>query len=145
MQYLEISGKEYPVHFGTLALKQFCIKHNIPKIGGLLKKLTDSIPRRDDGTAIDREEEAMQASSFDFQFSLEELIDILRFGINDGYRKLGQKEASISEEEAADLFDEHPGLATPLLEAFTKSIVSLFQPEEGKKAKAKPQKAASKN
>lgn len=129
---IEIGGREYPIHFGTAALNQYCIKHKIDKLGTLLTKLTGSIPRRADGSIITDEKEAEEASDFDFRFSLNEIVDMLRFGINSGYRKAGQPEQAITEEEAFDLFDEKPGLAMEVFGMFAQSVMSTFTPEEKK-------------
>ncbi len=130
MQIIEIYGQEYPIHFGAAALSQYCIKHNIGTLGRLLTKLTSSIPRRSDGTMITDEKEAAEASAFDFQFSLEEVVSMLRFGINSGYRKAGQPDKSISEEEAFGLFDARPGLAMEVFAMFAQSVMSTFTPEK---------------
>jgi len=134
-QTIEIGGTEYPVHFGMAALNQYCKKFNIGKLGDLLTKLTRSIPRRADGSAITDESQADEVMDFDFQFSLEEIVNMLRFAINSGYRKAGRDE-SITEDQAYDLFDEKPGLAMEVFNMFAQSVMSTFTPEE-KKMKAR--------
>lgn len=131
-QTIEIGGIEYPIHFGSAALFQYCKKHDIPKLGDLLTKLINSIPRRADGTAITDESQAGEISQFEFQFSLEEIVSMLRFAVNSGYRKAGMPEKAISEEEAFDLFDEKPGLAMEVFNLFAQSVMSTFTPEEKK-------------
>lgn len=134
MQIIEIGKEEYPLHFGTLALNQYCRKHDIAKLGDLLAKLTNSIPRRADGTAIADESQAAEAAGFDFQFSLDEIVSMFRFAVNSGYRKAGQADKSITEEQAYDLFDARPGLAMEVFALFAQSVMTTFAPEE-KKAK----------
>lgn len=142
---IEIGGQDYPVHFGTAALHQYCLKFEIPNLGALLAKLQGSIPRRADGTMITDEAEAAAVSDFDFQFSLEEIVSMFRFGVNSGYRKAGQKDKSITDEQAFDLFDEKPGLAMEVFRLFAQSVMSTFTPEEKKAVPPRKAAARSKN
>lgn len=144
MQYIDVNGTEYPVHFGSAAMNQFCLKFKIPKIGALIQRIFAAIPRKADGTFIENESEASQLNmaDFDLPFSVEEIANVLRFGINDGYRKDGQA-TRIEEADAFDLLDEKPGLATEVAGIFIQSVLSLVAPAE-KKAKAGPRKAALK-
>jgi len=135
---IEIEGNEYPVHFGTAALNQYCKKHNIAHLGALLTKLTKSIPRRADGTAITDESQAGEVAEFEFQFSMDEIVSMFRFAVNSGYRKAGQDKA-ITEDQAYDLFDAKPGLAMEVFNLFAASVMSTFAGEEKKRSrKGKP-------
>lgn len=151
MQYLEIGGTEYPLHFGAAALNQFCKKFNIDRVGTLFNMAIEGLPRTADGQIVTSQEQAAQIGSFDIPFSMEQIANIIRFGINDGYRKEvrdGRRSAGsyqeISEEQAFDFMDTEEGLAFEAYAAFLVSAMSQFVPSQ-KKAAAGKKKAALTN
>lgn len=114
MTIIEISGKEHPVAFTMLALDYFCKKHSLT-IGDLFKKLQGS-GDAEDGIRV--------------PFTFGEVIDLLRYALNEGYRKQGKK-TEYTYEQAADLFDEEPTLFERVFTLFAQSVVAKFGGEPG--------------